>query len=584
MPTSLIDADSLLTIDVGSVTTRALIFDVVDGRYRFIAAGSAPTTATAPYHDIGEGVRQALDQLQSLSGRILIGSDEHLILPSKPDGSGVDTCVATLSVGNPLKVAVVGLLEDVSLESAQRLAVSTYAQVVEKITLTDRRKSAARLDALVRARPDVIIVTGGTEGGASQSVMNLLEAVGLACYLIPKDHRPDVLYAGNSKLVKEVESSLSSLTRLSIAPNVRPTIEEEQLAPAHARLAKIYRGVRSRNLSGVAELDSWTGGRLLPTATAFGRVVRFLSRVYDPAKGVLGVDVGASATTVAAAFGGDLNLGVYPELGLGALVPGIMQYGSLEEITRWLSVDISDADVRNYVYNKTTNPASVPDTPEALAIEQALARRALQIAVRKLAVSFPEKAAGPGGGRLPWFEPIVAAGSIFTQAPTNGQSLLMLLDSLQPTGITTLVLDQNNLASSLGAAAEINSILPIQLLESTTFVTLGTVISPVGKAQLGTSILRAKITYENGNETSVEVKHGALEVIPLPMGQPARIRLQPLNRFDVGMGAPGRGGEVKVVGGMFGVIIDARGRPLRLPVDPGRRRELFKKWLWTFGG
>jgi len=146
------------------------------------------------------------------------------------------------------------------------------------------------------------------------------------------------------------------------------------------------------------------------------------------------------------------------------------------------------------------------------------------------------------------------------------------------------VLDQNNLASSLGAAAEINSILPIQLLESSTFVTLGTVISPVGKAQLGASILRAKITYENGNETSVEVKHGALEVIPLPMGQPARIRLQPLNRFDVGMGAPGRGGEVKVVGGMFGVIIDARGRPLRLPVDPGRRRELFKKWLWIFGG
>jgi len=584
MPTSLIDADSLLTIDVGSVNTRALIFDVVDGRYRFVAVGSAPTTAAAPYHDIGEGVRQALDQLQSLSGRILIGSDEHLILPSKPDGSGVDTCVATLSVGNPLKVAVVGLLEDVSLDSALRLAASTYTQVVEKITLTDRRKSAARLDALVRVRPDVIIVTGGTEGGASQSVMNLLEAVGLACYLIPKDHRPDVLYAGNSKLAKEVESSLSSLTRLSIAPNVRPAIEEEQLAPAHARLSKIYRGIRSRKIPGVPELDSWTGGRLLPTATAFGRVVRFLSRVYDPAKGVLGVDVGASATTVAAAFGGDLNLGVYPELGLGTLVPGILQYGSLEEITRWLSVDISDADVRNYVYNKTTNPAGVPDTPEALQIEQALARRAIQIAVRKLAVCFPEKVAGPGGGRLPWFEPIIATGSIFTQAPTNGQSLLMLLDSLQPTGVTTLVLDQNNLASSLGAAAEINSVLPIQLLESTSFVTLGTVISPVGKAQMGASILRAKITYENGNETSVEVKHGALEVIPLPMGQPARIRLQPLNRFDVGMGGPGRGGEVKVVGGMFGVIIDARGRPLRLPVEPGRRRELLKKWLWTFGG
>jgi hypothetical protein len=41
---------------------------------------------------------------------------------------------------------------------------------------------------------------------------------------------------------------------------------------------------------------------------------------------------------------------------------------------------------------------------------------------------------------------------------------------------------------------------------------------------------------------------------------------------------------MRVVGGVLGVVIDARGRPLALPEDPTRRRELIKKWLWTVGG
>ena len=71
MTTSLVSADSLLAIDIGTTTTRALLFDVVDGRYHFLAAGSAVTTAGAPFRDIGEGVRQALDHLQEISGRIV---------------------------------------------------------------------------------------------------------------------------------------------------------------------------------------------------------------------------------------------------------------------------------------------------------------------------------------------------------------------------------------------------------------------------------------------------------------------------------------------------------------------------------
>ncbi len=585
MGTSLISSDSLLAIDVGSVHTRVFLFDVVDGRYRFLSAGSASTTAGAPYRDIGEGVRQALEQLSTITGRTFIDKNEHLILPEQADGSGVDKCVVSLSAGAPLKVVAVGLLDDVSAESAVQVASTTYAQVVEKLSLIDRRSPAARLDAVLRTRPDVIIVAGGTEGGASQSLMSLLEAVGLACYLMPQDQKSEVLFAGNSSLAAEVASSLKSLTHLTVAPNVRPSLEAEELMPVHAHLAKIYRTVRLRQMPGLTELDAWSTGKTIPSATGIGRIIRFLSRAFNPAKGALGIDIGASATTVAAAFGGELSLGVYPDLGLGRGAAAILSVTTLEDITRWVTVDIPDEDIRDYAYNKSLHPSSLPAAVEELNIEQALARHAMRAAIHRLVRCFPKQAAGSGVELLPWFEPIIAGGGILTQAPTTGQALLMLLDGLQPTGITTVALDQNGLLPALGAAAEINSILPIHVLDSSTFLSLGTVISPVGSAKYGSPVLKVKITYEGGAEKSLEVKHGSLEVIPLPMGQPASLQIQPLNRFDVGMGSPGRGGTLtRVAGGALGIIIDARGRPLRLPAEPNHRREIQKKWLQVLGG
>jgi len=165
MAAPLRDNDSLLAIDVGEITTRAVLFDVVAGQYRFLAVGTAPTTAAAPYNHIGEGIHNALDQLEEVTGKKLIGEDQRLIVPGQEDGTGVDTFVATMSAGPPLKVMAIGLLEDISLKSASRLATTTYARVIETLGLNDRRKSEAQLDTILSQRPDAIILAGGTEGG-----------------------------------------------------------------------------------------------------------------------------------------------------------------------------------------------------------------------------------------------------------------------------------------------------------------------------------------------------------------------------------------------------------------------------------
>jgi hypothetical protein len=580
--TSLVTSDSLLAIDIGTIKTRALLFDVINGRYRFVAAGSAITTIGDPFLDAGEGVRMAINRLEELTGRVILGSGDNLLTPTRQDGSGVDSFVLTMSAGPPLKVVAVGLLEEVSLESARHLAETIYSNIVGKLSLNDRRKQENRIDTILKLRPDLIIMAGGIEGGASGSIRKLLEAIGLSNFLLPKDQRPLVLYAGNQSMQNEVKDSLEAVSDLYFSPNIRPSWEVEQLAPAQQQLTEIFRKIRSKQILSIRELDGWAHGRMLPTAVAFERVIRFLSKIYDPAKGVFGIDIGASSTTIATAFTGKSSLGVYPQFGLGSTLPNLLRFVSVEDIHHWLSEDVTVETIRDYIYNKSGFPASLPATVEELAIEHAITRQIMQLSVKRISRSFPKTVARSGAGILPWFEPVMATGSVLTKAPTHGQSMLMLLDGLQPAGVSTILLDQNNLVSALGGAADVNPLLAVQVLGSNTMLNLGAVIAPVGTTRIGTPILSIKITYEDGREANADVKYGSLEVLSLPMGASATLRLQPLHRFDVGMG-PGRGGRLQVVGGSLGVVIDARGRPIQLSPDPVRRKELIKKWLWTLG-
>jgi len=582
MMTSLVISDSLLAVDIGTIKTRALLFDVIDERYRFVAKGIAETTIGPPFLDAGEGVRMAINQLAEVTGRIFLRNDGSLITPSVPDNSGVDAFALTMSGGPPLKVVAVGLVKEVSVESAKHLAATTYSNIVGTLSLSDRRSQEERINMILQTRPDLIIMAGGIEGGASLSIRKLLEAVGLAAYLLPKGYQPQILFAGNKEMAAEVERSLRGVADLFIAPNIRPTWEMERLAPAQGKLNTIFKRIRSNQSLSIKELDGWAQGKMMPTATAFDRVIRFLSKIYDPSKGVLGVDIGASSTTMVSAFKGKSSLGVYPQLGLGSNAPNILHLSKANEINRWLSEDISFETVRDYVFNKAAFPASLPVTQEDTVIEHAIARQAMQIGIKQISQSFPKDAPRSGPGILPWFEPILATGSVFTKTPTHSQSMLMLLDGLQPAGVTTVLLDQNNLVSALGAVADVNPVLAVQVLGSNTVLNLGAVIAPVGNARTGTPILRVKITYDDGRDVNMEVKFGSIEVIPLPMREKATLRLQPLHRFDVGMG-PGRGGRLQVVGGALGVVIDARGRPLSLDSDPVRRREKTKKWLRALG-
>lgn len=583
MPASLIDGNSLLAVDVGSVTTRAAYFDVVEGQYRLIGMGYCPTTNYSAMRNLVLGVQLAVENLQSLTGKQLMDDDGRLLIPSQPDGSGVDAMVTTFSVGAPIKTLVVGLLPEVSLKSAEKLAHATYARIVDSLSLNDPRRLDEQVNTIIRYSPELVLMAGGVDGGASHSINNLIETVGLSAYLMPEEQRPAMLYAGNRALADSIKTTLSKIaSELVICPNVRPALEVETLGPAQRQLANLTTNIRQRQMPELEELRTLSGGIILPSAYAQGRMVRFLSSYYGGNKYVLSVDVGASAISLAASFGEDLHLNVLPHFGLGEPLSGLLKHTTLDEIARWLPVDIPLETVRDYLYQKSLYPQCVPATREELLLEQAIARQNLLLAAQTMVQRLPGRYRKPGG-LLPSFEPILAGGAVLTNAPSPGQKLLMLLDGLQPAGITTLVLDHNNLLAMLGAAAEVNSLLPVQVMDAGALAYLATIIAPVSDAAYGTPIVRVKLIREDGTSMTSEVNMGNLQILPLDSGQTARLELRPLRNADVGLG-PGRAGAVEVIGSSLGVVIDARGRPLRLPTNAGERIKLLKKWLKTVGG
>jgi hypothetical protein len=120
-------------------------------------------------------------------------------------------------------------------------------------------------------------------------------------------------------------------------------------------------------------------------------------------------------------------------------------------------------------------------------------------------------------------------------------------------------------------------------MERDGFLSLGTVVAPVGTAREGEIALKLKITYDDGRALEMEVPYGSLEVLPLATGHKATLELRPTRKFDIGLGAKGKGATTELEGGAVGVIIDARGRPLSLPATREEQQAKIQEWLWGVG-
>ena len=572
--------ESLLVADCGSTHTTVVLFDMVAGAYRLIARTAVPTTIAAPWFDIAQGVQQAISHISEITGRKLLNEQGRLIRPVRTDGSGVDHFAAVASAAQPLDVLLVGLFDEVSISSARKALRYVYHHEKDRLTLSDQRPPHEQVGAVVQSQPDVIFITGGTDGGAEDRLLQVVESVGLGVSVMSSSKAPEVIFAGNSKLRERVREMMGDYATVQVANNLRPTLETEQLDDAVRLITELYEDLKINALPGVQELRDWSSYPILPTAHAFGGICHYFSALQK--QSVMGVDLGSDSVTLILAQPEQPQVSIHSELGTGYPVGSLLDKVSIDEIRQWVPTELSAAETADYIFNKSLHPFTLPTSEKTLQLEQAVARTLIRCA----AVATGADARWPIMAEQtvpPPFGLLLARGSTLANAPRPGQTMLMLLDSLQPTGIFSIALDRYGVLPALGALAAHQPLAVIQTLEAGVLSDLGWVIALTGKGQLGRKAMDISIESEQIRFEG-EVEYGKIEIFPIAPGKSAQVTVKPTGRFDIGFG-PGQGKKMTLTGGLVGgLVVDARGRPFTLPRDVADRRSLVRKWLWDMGG
>jgi uncharacterized protein (TIGR01319 family) len=583
-----LELESILVADCGSIATRVALIDLVADEFRLVATGETATTVEVPWSRISIGVREAIRQIERLTGRVLLSGQEQLILPEREDGGGVDAFVATVDAAIPLQVAVVGLIGRFSVDSLLKATEGSYVVVRNVVARDDRTSEGGGESTMVamvrdtlRNRPDAILLGGGIEGGAVEPVLETAMDVATALAASEEGGKVHVVFAGNRDARTDIVRILGDSTNLHVVDNVRPTLADEDLGAAQEEIRSLYRETKMGRVPGFGELKSWVSAPVMATAEGLELALRYLSRAYQ--LDTVAVDVGGSATHVAGVIGGRLGSTVSAQLGMGYGIRSILDEVGIDRILRWLPFEMDEDQAYNQILNKALRPMTVPETVEGLLLEQAAAREAISLTLERARGRWLGSGADPVEEHVPPVDLIVGRGGVLSEAPVRGLAVLILLDAIQPTGICALALDQASLLPQLGALASLHPLAATQVLARDGILKLGTAISLTGSGKEGAVALKLKIDYDDGQTLRVEVPYGAMEVIPLMEGKRAVVELRPSSRFDVGLGKKGKGATTELDGGVLGIIVDARGRPLSLPGDGEKRRAKIREWMGELG-
>ncbi len=563
---------SILAADIGSVWTRVLLVERVEGRHRFVTQAEAPTSGRPPHGGWGEGLRAAIRHLEARTERPLLDPEGNLITPEDEAGRGVDQWVATCSAAEPLRVAVIGLTERLSTASARRAALSTYSQITDSFSL-DAAPSGVRawtthiVERLLARWPDVVLLAGGTEDAAPPILLELAAALRLAMAAPPHPTAPTVIFAGNREMGAAIQARLGP-GALHLVPPLRPTLATERLAPTSRLLEEQFRQ-RLQPISGAEPLISRGHHGPLPASEAIGRVARFLA--LRDGKRVLIADVGGGSTVLALATpDGEYQTFVRAGLGLSHGAEALLAEVGAERIVGWVPGDAAPQPLIESWLTQSLFPTQPPVSPESLYLLQGATRAALHHAARDL---WGDEAGWPA------VDLIVVGGGALRAAPRPAQALAMVLEALQPSGIVHLLRDRAGLIGAAGALADVAPQAAADLLATQGFESLGIAIVPIGQARPGETVLRFRLQQGEGTQDGI-VACGQIYRLPTP--DPAEIELFPLRGFDVGGGPNGRV-TLRTEGDPVGFVIDARGRPLVVPEALAEQRALVADWMRYVG-
>ncbi|WP_121255886.1 glutamate mutase L [Nocardioides ferulae] len=355
-----------LCVDFGSTFTKALLVDLATGD--LLGTAEHPTTIDTDVLDGYDACRAALLRLDARA--------EHAEV------------LACSSAGGGLRIAVLGNELLVTAEAGRRVALSSGGRVVAVLAAASGLDPRGLGERLHEARADVVLLTGGTDGGNSEVLLAAAEALAGCGW-----HGP-VVVAGNVDAREEVARRLAALPHV-LADNVVPRIGE--LAPASARAAVremfLAHVIGGKHLSARRDFTAMVRGAT-PDLVLTG--VELLARGVDerhPGVGdVVVVDIGGATTDVHSVVEPDHEAALLDADGLAREVVAStpvtrtvegdlgMRWSALSTVAE---AGLDDADLVEAARARAERPGLLPLTDDEWAADEAIARAAATLALRR---------------------------------------------------------------------------------------------------------------------------------------------------------------------------------------------------------
>jgi len=571
MNKNLKDIKVILATDCGSTTTKAILIEFINNEYRLTFRGEAPTTVEAPFEDVTCGVINAIIELEELSGRRILIEDK--IISPRSDNTGVDLYISTSSAGGGLQMMVGGVVKNMTGESAQRAALGAGSIVMDIIASNDGRKYHEKVQKIRQLRPDMILLSGGVDGGTKSHVVELAEVIKTANPnpRLGNNFKIPIIYAGNKDAIKDIDKRLGDITDLKIVDNIRPTLDKENLKPSRDKIHDLFMEHVMAQAPGYNKLLTWTDYPIIPTPGAVGEIIKKIAENENIS--VVGVDIGGATTDVFSVFNKKFNRTVSANYGMSYSICNVLAETGIENISRWLSSKIDKKDLTNRIANKMIRPTTIPQTLEELIIEQSIAREALRLSFiqhkefavslkgvqqeRTISDTFDQTMSGETLVNMNELDMIVGSGGVLSHAPRREQAYRMLVDAFLPEGITQIAVDSIFMMPQLGVLSEVHEQAAVEVFNKDCLVRLGTCIAPIGQGNVNDDILEFSFEIKD-KEIKGVLKFGEILLFEADYVE-VKTKLIMKNNYTIN-GLSKFEGEI--FGGEVGIMLDGRGRHL----------------------
>ena len=217
---------------------------------------------------------------------------------------------------------------------------------MDALAINDGRKTWERIELIRNLRPDMILLSGGTDGGDVNHVVEMAEVI--------KEAKPTsrlgsaklpVIYAGNIDARKTVKEILGDVCDLFIVDNLRPSLESENLGPAREKIHELFMEHVMQQAPGYPKLISWTDAPIMPTPGAVGSLIERIAEKEEIQ--VVGVDIGGATTDIFSVFSEIFNRTVSANLGMSYSISQVMAEAGWENVMRWVPFEMDEQDLRN---------------------------------------------------------------------------------------------------------------------------------------------------------------------------------------------------------------------------------------------